>query len=137
MESCVLHKLNLGFETVELFKPPKESVHAFDAATVHNGHGVGKRKARVNCFPLGKGIGVWKLVLSLTKATVYSKSFLSEARPMIQIKDFVKIEQVVKTDERVIAACAKRGFTNVGATSNLLWLAARDLVTKESTVNYE
>ena len=105
---------NLGFETIELYEPAKAHVRAFDNGSTTSTT-VGERKARVNAFQTGQGcgIGVWKLIVSLTNATITRKTFLPQARPMIQIEEFNLIEQIVKKDERVIAACAKRGITNM------------------------
>ncbi|CAB9504755.1 Copper methylamine oxidase [Seminavis robusta] len=107
-----LNTASLRFETIELFEPLKSAVREFDQS--NNGAvAVVERKARVNAFTIGPGIGVWKMVVSLTNSSLCTKTFLPQARPMIQLEEFEQIEKVVKEDERVIAACAKRGITDM------------------------
>jgi primary-amine oxidase len=99
----------IRFETIELKEPPKNMVRAFDQRSKVEI----ERQAFVNAFRIGGGIGVWRMVVSITKQQVVSKVFLPKARPMIQLNEFVEIENVVKKDARVIEACAKRGITNM------------------------
>ncbi len=44
---------------------------------------------------------------------VLSKQHLPDARPMIQLEEFMAIEDAVKADPRFIEACAKRGLTDM------------------------
>jgi primary-amine oxidase len=91
---------------IELLEPPKSVVRAFasgDAMT---------RKARVNVFKTGS-IGVWRLTVSIDDGKVLSKDHLAEARPMIQLEEFMEIEDAVKKDPRFIEACKKRGLTDM------------------------
>lgn len=100
----------LRFEMIELYEPSKAHVRAFDKDP---SIGIGERKARVTVFFVGGGIGVWKMLISITNQQIISKELDPEARPMIQLDEFVAIEEAVKVDERVIAACAKRGITDM------------------------
>ena len=96
----------LRFEMIELLEPPKSVVRAFasgDAMT---------RKARVNVFKSGS-IGVWRLTVSIDDGTVLTKEHLADARPMIQLEEFMEIEDAVKKDPRFIEACKKRGLTDM------------------------
>jgi len=102
-KDCKEHP-DLRFETIELYEPTKSSVKAFDKDP---SVGVGERKARASIFYVGKGIGVWKIVINLSDGKVLSKEERPNARPMIQLDEFTEIEKVVQQDERVIAACAK------------------------------
>ena len=71
-----------------------------------------KRKARVVIFPVGE-IGVIIYEVSLTDKTIESKRHLATARPMIQLEEFLEIENAVKTDKRFIDACKKRGILDM------------------------
>ncbi len=96
----------LRFEMIELLEPSKSAVRAFasgDAMT---------RKARVNVFKTGS-IGVWRMTVSIDDGKVLSKKHLADARPMIQLEEFMQIEDAVKADPRFIEACAKRGLTDM------------------------
>lgn len=98
----------LRFETVELYEPEKKMVRSWQP-----GDAVGERRARVACFLIGGGIGVYRMVVNLSSHEVSAKEFLPKARPMIQLDEFVAIEDAVKADKRVIEACAKRGITDM------------------------
>ena len=100
----------LRFETIELFEPAKAAVRAFDQGQDKSSP---ERKARVNAFYVGGGIGVFRMVVSLTEKKLVSKSFLPDARPMIQLDEFTDIEIAVRKDPRVIEACKKRGITDM------------------------
>jgi primary-amine oxidase len=96
----------LRFEMIELLEPPKADVRAFrpgDAIT---------RKARVNVYRTG-AIGVWRLTVSIDDGTVLTRTHVADARPMIQLEEFLEIETAVKRDPRFIEACARRGLTDM------------------------
>ncbi|MEZ5932006.1 MAG: primary-amine oxidase [Alphaproteobacteria bacterium] len=96
----------LRFEMIELLEPPKAEVRAFrpgDAMT---------RSARVNVYRTGS-VGVWRLTVSLDHATVLTRTHLADACPMIQLEEFMQIEDAVKRDPRFIEACAKRGLSDM------------------------
>ena len=58
-------------------------------------------------------IGVWRLTVSLSQGKVLTKKHVPDARPMIQLEEFMEIEDAVKQDPRFIEACAKRGLTDM------------------------
>ncbi|KAF6001158.1 hypothetical protein F1559_003793 [Cyanidiococcus yangmingshanensis] len=91
------------FERIQLHEPPKE----------HWVWGeVGPREAEVFVFR-PSGLGVWKLVVSLAEKRVVGKKFYPEARPMIQLEQFVSIEEAVRRDSNFIEACKKRGIEDL------------------------
>ncbi len=97
---------DLRFEIIELMEPAKPEVRA------HRPGEPISRAARVNVFRAG-AIGVWRLVVSLSEGTVLSKRHVADARPMIQLEEFMAIEGLVKADPRFIEACARRGITDM------------------------
>jgi len=96
----------LRFEMIELKEPPKALARSFKPGDAI------AREARVNVFRTGD-IGVWRLTVSITDAKVLTKKHLPHARPMIQLEEFMEIEDAVKKDPRFIEACAKRGLTDM------------------------
>jgi primary-amine oxidase len=96
----------LRFEMIELLEPPKSVVRAFASGDPMT------RKARVNVFKTGS-IGVWRLTVSIDDGKVLTKEHIADARPMIQLEEFMEIEDAVKKDPRFIEACAKRGLTDM------------------------
>ena len=88
---------SLRFEMIELLEPPKAQVRAFKAGDPIT------REARVNLFCTGD-IGVWRLTVSLDKREVLTKEHVPDARPMIQLEEFLEIENAVKEDPRFIEA---------------------------------
>lgn len=94
------------FEMIELMEPPKSVVRNFRPNDVI------ERQVRVNIFR-ARSIGVWRLVVCLAKEKVLSIQELPDARPMIQLEEFMPIENMVKVDPAFIAACAKRGITDM------------------------
>ncbi len=104
------------FETVELMEPEKAFVRAFKAGDAI------PRKARVNVFSATR-IGVTKMVLCLDSGTVLSKQELPDMRPMIQLEQFMLIEGIVQKNPEFIAACAKRGITDMSQVCIDPWSA--------------
>lgn len=94
---------HLRFEMIELREPPKATVRAF-----RPGDPI-ERAARINVYRTGD-IGVWRLVVSITAGTLISKHYVPDARPMIQLEEFLAIEALVKADTRFVEACARRGI---------------------------
>jgi primary-amine oxidase len=94
------------FETIELFEPEKSVVRDFQPGTPIS------RQARVNVFSTKK-IGVTRLVVSLDDGRIVSRRELPNARPMIQLEQFLAIEGIVQKDPDFIAGCAKRGITDM------------------------
>jgi primary-amine oxidase len=104
------------FETIELKDPPKSAITDF-----HAGKST-PREARANVF-LGDAPGVWKLAISLTDNIITSKTFFETMRPMIQLEQFLAIEGIVRAHPDFIAACAKRGITDMSAVCVDPWSA--------------
>ena len=94
---------HLRFETIELKEPSKAAVRE------HRPGMPITREARVTVYRAGD-IGVWCLVVSLTSDDLVSKHFVPDARPMIQLEEFLAIEALVKADVRFVEACARRGI---------------------------
>jgi len=107
---------DLLFETIELMEPPKSVVRSFRPGNAN------KRQARVNVFRSG-AIGVWRLVVCLEEEKIISIDELPEARPMIQLEEFMEIEDMVKADPVFIAACEKRGITDMSRVRVDPWSA--------------
>ncbi len=104
------------FEVIELKEPTAAAMAA---------HGDGKawpREARANVFLQDKP-GVWRLTLSLTDGVVTSKRFHPDAKPMIQLEQFIQIEDIVRAHPDFIAACAKRGVTDMSKVCVDPWSA--------------
>lgn len=104
------------FETIEVMDPPK-------ALVVSGGLGENPgRRARANVFR-NEEAGVWKLTLSLDAACILTRDFFPTARPMIQLEQFMQVEDFVKADPRFIAACAARGITDMAKVCVDPWSA--------------
>ena len=101
------------FETIELKEPSKKALRS---------GGPAPREARVNLFRTGEP-GVWRLTVSLATAAVASAEFLAGAFPMIQLEEFLAIEEVVRNDPDFIAACARRGVTDMSKVCVDPWSA--------------
>lgn len=93
-------------EIIELLEPPKAEVRAHQAGAAF------PRAARVNIFACDE-IGVWRLKVSISENKVLERVHLPTARPMIQMEEFMAIEDAVKADEGFIEACKKRGITDI------------------------
>ena len=106
----------LRFEMIELREPAKAVVRGFSAGDPIT------REARVNVYRTGD-IGVWRMIVSITDRTVLAKEFLPEARPMIQLEEFLEIEAAVKRDPTFIEACARRGITDMSLVCVDPWSA--------------
>lgn len=94
------------FETMEVKEPAKSVVRGFTPGDPIS------RAARVTLFRSG-GIGVWRLVISIDDEQIVETEHRPDARPMIQLEEFMVIEDMVKTDPDFIAACAKRGIEDM------------------------
>lgn len=93
------------FETVELFDPDRAALAGWPATPV-------PRQARANLFRTDS-IGVWRLVVSLDEGKILSREHWPEARPAIQLEQFLMIEAVVRADPRFVEACRKRGIEDI------------------------
>lgn len=103
----------LFFETIELKEPDKASLRAGVAVP---------REARANLFHPER-IGVVRVVVDLDAGALSSVVELPDARPMIQLEQFMAIEDIVKASPDFIAACAKRGITDMAMVCVDPWSA--------------
>ncbi len=101
------------FETMELKEPDK---------AVYRAGGPVPREARVNLFRTDTK-GVLRLTISLTEGSITSAVLVEGARPMIQLEQFLAIEGVVRAHPDFIAACAKRGITDISQVCVDPWSA--------------
>ncbi|MEX0339062.1 MAG: primary-amine oxidase [Arenibacterium sp.] len=94
------------FEIIELAEPDKATVR---------GHAAGAsfaREAWVNVyFPDAKGVR--RCRVSLSDNCLISDTLHAEAQPMIAPVEFMVIENAVKADPRFLAACERRGLTDL------------------------
>jgi primary-amine oxidase len=104
------------FETIELCEPPKASVRAW-----HPGEPFA-RHARASIFSPADG-RLWRLVVSLPDGDIVSLREVPGARPMIQLEQFLAIEGVVRAHPDFIAACARRGITDISRVCVDPWSA--------------
>ncbi|MBT6277124.1 MAG: primary-amine oxidase [Chromatiales bacterium] len=106
----------IRFEIIELAEPAKSVVRSFvtgDAIA---------REARVNVFSQ-QSIGVWRLRVSISEGRVLERAHVADARPMIQLEEFLAIEALVKRDARFIEACTRRGITDMSLVCVDPWSA--------------
>ncbi|OYY04218.1 MAG: tyramine oxidase, partial [Acidocella sp. 35-58-6] len=94
------------FETIEIKDPPRSALADYAAGKAT------PREARANVF-LADAPGVWKLVVSLADSAITAKAFFATKRPMIQLEQFMQIEAIVQAHPDFIAACAKRGISDM------------------------
>jgi primary-amine oxidase len=104
------------FETIELKEPPRAALEDYAAGRSS------PREVRANVF-LGDAPGLWRLTLSLADGAITSKTFLPTMRPMIQLEQFMVIEDIVRAHPEFIAACAKRGITDMSMVCVDPWSA--------------
>ncbi|MCF3948639.1 primary-amine oxidase [Acidiphilium sp. AL] len=95
------------FEMIELLEPSKAALRIWC-----NGAELPPRAARVNVFRNDEA-GVWRLTVTLSSMRIDSKYFVPGAQPMIQLEQFMAIENIVRSDPDFIAACARRGITDM------------------------
>ncbi len=98
---------DLRFETIELMEPEKSTVRAFS-----EGGAMPARSARVHVYRMGN-IGVWRFTVSLSDGTITREDYLPDACPMIQLEEFMDIENTVKAHPDFIAACKARGIEDM------------------------
>ena len=109
------HGKDILFETIELMEPDKAALRAWPEAAV-------PRRARANVFQVDQP-GLWRLVLDLDQGAVLSRRHMPAARPMIQLEQFLAIEGAVRADPDFVAACARRGITDVSKVCVDPWSA--------------
>src|SRR5262249_27516606 len=68
--------------------------------------------ARANLFTVGR-IGVVRLRVSLDEGRILTSEELPDQRPMIQVEQFMMVQDIVRADARFIAGCARRGVTDM------------------------
>ncbi|USJ27691.1 MULTISPECIES: primary-amine oxidase [Sinorhizobium/Ensifer group] len=94
------------FETVELYEPSKGVVRSFRPGDpIH-------RNARANLFRKDRD-GVWRLIVCLEKRKIVRSEYIASAKPMIQLEQFVAIEDAVREAPDFIAACKRRGIVDM------------------------
>jgi primary-amine oxidase len=104
------------FETIELKEPGKG---------VYKAHETGApvpREARANVFR-GDRVGVRKYLVSLDADAILSVEERPDAKPMIQLEQFLEAEAIARTSPEFIAACAKRGVTDMSQVCVDPWSA--------------
>jgi primary-amine oxidase len=104
------------FETIELFEPEKALVRAFKPGDPI------ARNARVNVFS-AKVIGVTRMTVSLDSGEILSLQAFPDQRPMIQLEQFIPIEAIVRANPEFIAACERRGITDMSMVCIDPWSA--------------
>lgn len=112
----------LRFETIELKEPCKKAVRSGGSIP---------REANVHVHPANGKIGVYVLVVSLETKEIVSTTFDETARPMIHLEEFMMIEDLVKTNPDFIAACEKRGVTDMSLVCVDPWSSAGSWVDKK------
>lgn len=112
------------FETIELKEPPRAALADYAA-----GRPV-PREARANVF-LSDAPGVWQLTISLTENVITGTKYLADAKPMIQLEQFMVIEDIVRAHPDFIAACARRGILDVSMVCVDPWSAGNFAVPGE------
>jgi primary-amine oxidase len=104
------------FETIELMEPDKATVRAFSPGSPI------ARKARVNVFSAAI-VSVTSLIVCLDTEAILSRKDFPGKRPMIQLEQFLGIEGIVRADPVFIAACERRGITDMGTVCIDPWSA--------------
>jgi primary-amine oxidase len=104
------------FEVIELLEPDKARVRALKPGERL------PREARANIFSAGR-IGVVRLKVSIDQKRIMSSEELPDQRPMIQLEQFLAIENMVRSDARFAAACARRGITDMSKVCVDPWSA--------------
>lgn len=94
------------FETIELLEPSKEEVRVFKTGMPI------RRRARVNVSS-ARRVSVTRMTIDLASGEILTRKVLEGQRPMIQLEQFLVIEGLVRADPGFIAACAKRGITDM------------------------
>jgi primary-amine oxidase len=104
------------FETIELLEPDKATLGAWTPNQPI------PRAARANVFRTEEA-GVRRLTVSLDSAAVTTETFVAGACAMIQPEQFIAIEQAVVSHPEFIAACRKRGITDMSLVCVDPWSA--------------
>ncbi|MCC5859114.1 MAG: primary-amine oxidase [Ectothiorhodospiraceae bacterium] len=107
---------DLRFERLVLEEPDKETVRNWEP-----GQPVDRQVRFVVSRP--GGIGVILGLLSLTEERILRQEELPDARPMIMLEEFMAIEDAVKANPEFIAACERRGVTDMALVCVDPWSA--------------
>jgi primary-amine oxidase len=110
------HGENILFETIELLEPEKSALAAWTPNQPI------RRSARANIFRPEED-GVWCLTIDLDGVRIASEKFVAGARAMIQPEQFMAIERAVVSHPDFIAACARRGITDMSLVCVDPWSA--------------
>ena len=94
------------FERIELNEPDKAALRRPSPG------GAVDRQARFSIFRRGR-VGVTEGILSLDQGRVLTSRHLTQARPMIMLEEFLEVEAAVKANPAFIAACRRRGITDI------------------------
>lgn len=106
----------LRFESIELKEPPKAVVRAFQPGDAI------PREATVSVYKLNQ-IGVSIYTVSLTEQKVLDVQHHEGACPMIQLEEFMEIEEACQKDARFVAACKGRGIQDMSLVCVDPWSA--------------
>ena len=109
-------KDTIRFESIELLEPEKKIVRSFES-----GQSI-KRSAKVVVYRAGK-VGVRIFKISLSDGLIEKKHEIPTAQPMIQLEEFLNIENAVKSNNDFILACKRRGITDMGLVCVDAWSA--------------
>lgn len=104
------------FELIGLDEPTKDELKAYASGKLV------ERRAAVNASS-SETIGVTKFVVSLDTGKVLFREECPDKRPMIQLEQFLAIEDIVRSNAEFIAACAKRGITDMSKVCVDPWSA--------------
>jgi primary-amine oxidase len=104
------------FETIELKEPPRGAIADYEAGKAS------PREARANVF-LDDAPGLWRLTVSLSDAAITAKAHFATKHPMIQLEQFMVIEDIVRAHPDFIAACARRGIPDMSMVCVDPWSA--------------
>ena len=106
----------LRFETIDLKEPSKSEVRYFKPGDPI------QRTAHVKAYRTGD-IGVWTYDLSLTDGVIVAKQAFPTEQPMIQLEEFLEIEEAIKSHPDFVAACRKRGIEDLSLVCVDPWSA--------------
>ncbi len=104
------------FESVELREPEKTVVRSFKAGDSID------RFARATVFR-NSGAGVWRVVVSISDKQIVSVDHWPDVQPMIQMEQFMAMEDIIKADPRFIEGCTKRGISDLSLVCIDPWTA--------------
>ncbi|MEO1306582.1 MAG: tyramine oxidase, partial [Pseudomonadota bacterium] len=103
-------------EMVELAEPAKNVVRNYRPGEP------AAREAWVNAYHNDRS-GVIRCRVSLDDETLVSQDYRPDSNPMIAPVEFMEIENALKVDPRFIAACERRGLTDLSLVTADPWSA--------------